>query len=32
MTITQEITLSIAIAMCAFAAGKLIWSALAAVW
>jgi hypothetical protein len=32
MTIIQEITLSIAIAMCAFAAGRLIWSALAAVW
>ena len=32
MTIFQEIVLSIAIAMCALGAGKVIWSALAAVW
>jgi hypothetical protein len=32
MTIFQEMMLSIAIAMCAFAIGKLLWSALAAMW
>jgi hypothetical protein len=32
MTIFQEIVFSITIAMCAVTVGKLIWSALAAVW
>jgi hypothetical protein len=32
MRIFEEIYLSIAIAMCAVTVGKLIWSALAAVW
>jgi hypothetical protein len=31
-TIFQEIVLSIAIAMCALAAGKMIWSTLVALW
>jgi hypothetical protein len=32
MTIFQEIILSIAIAMCALAISRTIWSVLAAVW
>jgi hypothetical protein len=32
MRIFKEIHLSIVIAICAFAIGKAIWSALAAVW
>jgi len=32
MTTIQEIILSIAIAMCALAASKAVWAALAAVW
>jgi hypothetical protein len=32
MTIFQEIVLSIAIAMCAFAISKTIWPALTVLW